>query len=485
MWSPNITGSDAAIYMESARNVAEGKGFVSSVCRFNMDEERLANYIAQYGNRYQGSSRAPVYVYALSGIYLLTGKAHFMTGVNLFNILLLVLSLITVYWYMLRRFPGRTFAHFAAILWIGGSYTLFEYSYCAWLESFTLFAFVISFVYHSFIVNEDDYPWWHFLLYALALASLFTVKRSNMPMVAAFLLHLLFQKRFKRIVMPTLFFGLFIGLWYGMRLYVMRIPPLYPFSHGFPFEGLSREVSAVPRFFFSPHFASLVFEKILEMAMSMKNLGLLFPFTIIYLASYPNDKDKQLVWLLLLTTFGIYMLSRGAPNARYIFPIFAVLMIFSAVVLDRLLQAAFEHKQLMPRYFLIMFTLFFQIKYITNFNKLLLESAPDRNSIFAAADDLLRANNIPKDAVILSNIVGYNIYTDHGYVLAPPNMHLGNKESLLTMYDVDYVLYCIGRTRYFGWNEFTVRSEEFRDLPLIEQSSSDDRVMLYKARKQK
>ena len=91
MWSPNITGSDAAIYMESARNVAEGKGFVSSVCRFNMDEERLANYIAQYGNRYQGWSRAPVYVYALSGIYLLTGKAHFMTGVNLFNILLLVL----------------------------------------------------------------------------------------------------------------------------------------------------------------------------------------------------------------------------------------------------------------------------------------------------------------------------------------------------------------------------------------------------------
>jgi len=31
MWSPNITGSDSAIYMETARNVAEGKGYVSSI----------------------------------------------------------------------------------------------------------------------------------------------------------------------------------------------------------------------------------------------------------------------------------------------------------------------------------------------------------------------------------------------------------------------------------------------------------------------
>jgi hypothetical protein len=49
LWNPYITGSDSAIYMETAKNVAKGNGYVSSFCRFSMDKEKLINYVEKYG----------------------------------------------------------------------------------------------------------------------------------------------------------------------------------------------------------------------------------------------------------------------------------------------------------------------------------------------------------------------------------------------------------------------------------------------------
>jgi hypothetical protein len=480
MWSPNITGSDSAIYMETARNVAEGKGFVSSICRFNMDIDTLTDYVDKYGNRYQGWSRAPIYTYMMSGIYLLTGMTHFMTGVNILNLLLLLASLFIIYRFMLRKFPEYGFAHFLALLCIGGSYTLFEYSFGAWLESFTLFNFVVVFVCHSHIVNNEKVPVWHYILYSLALASLFSIKRANMPMAAAFMLHLLLCGRFKRIFTVSFYFAAFLALWYGLRFYVMSTPPLLSFSHSFPFDGYSREVSALPKFFFSPQICITVLQKIATIALDWRNLGLLFPFTIFYLAASPNNRDKQSIWLLLAVNLGIYAFSRGTPNPRYIFPLFVPLIIFSTVLMEQSLLALFKDRQLIPRYVVVMLVLFFQIYCVANFSQWIPVSAQIRNQIFSEADKMLEDNRIPTDAIILSNIVGYNLYTDHGYILVPPNTDLENKEELLDLYKVDYVLHYFGLTRYFGWNEYTVKKDEFYDMVLTDVSDKDQDLRLYR-----
>lgn len=479
LWSPNITGSDSSIYMETARNIAEGKGYVSSICRYDMNSDKLRDYVHEHGNRYQGWSRAPIYTYMMSGIYLITGKEHYMTGVNILNLLLFILSLVIIYRFMLQRYPDKKYAYFIAILWVGGSFTLYEYSFGAWLESYTLFNFVLIFAYHSFIVNNDNFPKWHYILYAFALASLFTIKRANMPMAVAFFAHLFLCRNFKRFFLVTGMFIAFTGLWYGLRFYVMDTPPMASFSHSFPYLGLSLDTSPLPRFIFSPKMFISVMREILTIAMDWRNLGLLTPFTIFYLAAYPNDRIKQAIWMLLLLNIGIYAFSRGIPNPRYIFPLFVPLIMYSAIMLEQALLTLCNDRQLVPRYSLAMVVIFFQIYCVANFVQWIPVCAKERDHIFHAADDILAKHGISEDAIIMSNIVGYNLYTNHGYVLTPPNTVEDGQNELFDLYKVDYVLHYDGLTRYFGWNEFTLKLDKFNYLPLIEESQSDHALRLY------
>jgi len=469
MWGPNITGSDSSMYMETARNVAEGKGFVSSVCRFNMDIDTLSEYIRENGNRYVGMTRAPFYVYAMSIIYLLTGKAHFMLGVNILNLLLFLASLILLYRFMLKKFTQHRIAHLAALIWIGGSFTIFNYSFGAWLESFTLFNFVLVFVLHSDLVNQDRSKWWNYLLYAVALASLFTIKRSAMPIAAAFILHLGLQRNFKRFVLISFIFAVFALGWYALRYYVMQIPPLYPFSHNFPYSGYSREVSAIPRFFISGKAIIEVLKKFLSTAMSMKNLGLLFPFALLYLAGHKNDKEKQVIWIILLLNIAIYCFSRGNPSPRYIFPIFVPLMMYAALLLDKSLTHLFAEKRLIPAYVFLMCTLFYQLTYVAGFTLRVPQSARDREIVFKAADDLLDKYDVPQDAIVVFNVRGYNVYSDRGFILTPPNTTHDNYQELIDTYDVDYILNCNGLTQHFSWFERTIGIQMFDGLPLLEE----------------
>lgn len=484
MWGPNITGSDSSMYMETARNVAEGKGYVSSVCRFNMDIDTLSEYIQENGNRYVGMTRAPVYVYSMSFIYLLTGKAHFMLGVNILNLLLLFGSLLFLYRFMFKKFPSQKIAHLAALLWVGGSFTLFNYSFGAWLESFTLFNFVLVFVLHSDLINQDRSKWWKYLLYVVALASLFTIKRSAMPIAAAFILHLALQRNYKRFVLISFIFAGFVLSWYALRYYVMQIPPLYPFSHEFPYIGYSREVSAIPRFFLSGKAMVNVLVKYFKAAMSMQNLGLLFPFAILYLAGEKRSKEKSLVWCILLMNLGVYIFTQANPSPRYIFPVFAILIIYAAVYMDKTIKSLFTGNTFIPSYIVIMFTLFYQIAYVSEFTMKVPLSGSDREQAFKAADALLDKYMVPEDAMLMFNMRGYNVYSDRGFVLAPPNTEHDNYQEVIDLYDIDYILQCNGLTDYFFWFERTIGIEKYRGLPLLEEVYLDNlmSIELYDAK---
>lgn len=484
LWSPTITGSDSAMYMETARNLAEGKGFVCSVCRFHMDKERLDEYIQTHGNRYQGMSRAPIYVILMSLVYLISGKAHFMTGVILLNMLLLAASLIIVYRFMQKKYPGHLSAYIIAIIWIGGSFTLFNYSFGAWLESFTLFNFVLAFVLHSHLLRAKDNPWWLYLIYGFVLASLFTIKRSTMPIAGAFILHMLLQKKLRSFLYSVLFFGGFTVLWYGLRYFVMPIPPLYPFSHNFPYSGFSREVSAIPNLSFSLKSIATTLKGILSTAMNMKQLGLLFPFALIYLVGAKNDKEKQSICLIIGLNLAVYCFFRANPSPRYIFPIFVPLIIYAAILFDSTVDKLFAHKKLIIVYVFIMFTFFYQLTYITGFTIRAPQSAKARESVFHMADELLDKYNVPDDAIVVFNVRGYNVYSDRGYILTPPNTDNENYRELIDAYDVDYILHCNGLTQYYAWFERTIGIEMFEGLPLVETVYLEDlmSLRLYRAK---
>ena len=484
MWSPSITGSDSSMYMETARNVAEGKGFVSSVCRFHMDKRALGEYISEYGNRYVGTSRAPVYISMLSLVYLLTGKAGFMTGTIILNLLLLLISLYLIYLFLKQKYPDNKLAHILALLWIGGSFTLFEFSFGAWLESFTLFNFIVVLVLHFRMLEGSKSKWWQYLVYGFALASLFTIKRSNMPIAAAFILHLMLQRDYKRFLIVSLYTGLFAGAWYYIRYYVMDMPPLYPFSHEFPYIGYSREVSAIPRFFLSGKAMVNVLVKYFKAAMSMQNLGLLFPFAILYLAGEKRSKEKSLVWCILLMNLGVYIFTQANPSPRYIFPVFAILIIYAAVYMDKTIKSLFTGNTFIPSYIVIMFTLFYQIAYVSEFTMKVPLSGSDREQAFKAADALLDKYMVPEDAMLMFNMRGYNVYSDRGFVLAPPNTEHDNYQEVIDLYDIDYILQCNGLTDYFFWFERTIGIEKYRGLPLLEEVYLDNlmSIELYDAK---
>ena len=64
-WNNYMTGHDAAVYMEKAINIAEGKGFTSSICRHITDKEKLDDYINKFGSQKHEIKVAPLYIYIM------------------------------------------------------------------------------------------------------------------------------------------------------------------------------------------------------------------------------------------------------------------------------------------------------------------------------------------------------------------------------------------------------------------------------------
>ncbi len=80
---------------------------------------------------------------------------------------------------------------------------------------------------------------------------------------------------------------------------------------------------------------------------------------------------------------------------------------------------------------------------------------------------------------MLTNILGYNVYTDVGVVHAP-KLDMNNKYELIDLYDIGYVLFCDKQLdTQLLWDQNSVKEDIFTDLPLIAVSDIDERVRLY------
>lgn len=485
MWSPNITGSDSAIYMETARNIAEGKGYVSSICRYDMNIDKLRDYVNEHGNRYQGWSRAPIYTYMMSGIYLITGKEHYMTGVNILNLLLFILSLVIIYRFMLQRYPDKKYAHYIAILWIGGSYVIFVTVFSGWLENFALLNFLLAYILHISITSRNDCPLWKIILYSFVLASLFTIKRSTMVISVPFIMHLFLLRNWKLFFRVISIFICFAGGWYIIRNLFMSTPPFDLLSSSFPFSGEAHATNYLHLFNTSPSRFFINVMGLLRELASPSVLGLLFICLVIYLIKSPNKTEKQVIWIILISQILLIGVMNYPVKIRHIIPICIPLIISSSLVFDTMLNKLKKDLRLIVLYVFIAPVVYWQIIQVTDFTKRVYYHAADRDLIFEAADTILNDNQVPEDAVILSNIIGYNLYSDRGYVLAPLNINSLNYHEIIDFYGVDYVLHSVGYTQYLGWTEYTLMTDIYQDLPLVEASKMHTPMKLYSTKRTK
>lgn len=81
----------------------------------------------------------------------------------------------------------------------------------------------------------------------------------------------------------------------------------------------------------------------------------------------------------------------------------------------------------------------------------------------------------------MTNILGYNVYTNVGIVMAPDGLTEVNKEEVMDVYHIDHVLFCSDQMETpIVWDQYVVKEDVFTDLSLVAVSDFDKRVRLYK-----
>lgn len=479
VWSPYTTGSDAAIYMETAMNLAEGKGFVHSICRYTPDLDRLRDYVAKFGNRTQEIKRPPIYIYALSGIYLLTGKSNFMTGINLFNLLLFVLTVWLFYRHLLFVFPDNRFVQNLSVLWLGTSFTWLEYSFGAWMESCSLFFFVLALFLHVRLISKEMVKPVEMLVHGVALSLLALSKHSVVIFVVAFLLHLLWKKQFRFFLLSGITVLILAGSWYILRDMLMQGRVLAKPTHEFPFSG-----TIIPTNFFT-YFVKLltdrpvnVFRQLVETTLNLNNLGLVAPFLIGFFAR-KSSPHRDLAVFLCVAPVLTYLLY-GYVLPRYFFPAFIPLIPAALLAFQDYMLPWSKTTRFFSLMAVLVITLVFRISDIVKFYAGVYLNGIERRELFCEADKVLSKAGVKNTDMLLTNIVGYNVYSEVGYALLPPYLERSHRNELLDLYNIDYVLFYVGNPRPLDWADLTDYVDSFNDLLLVGKSDRLNYLRLYK-----
>ncbi len=478
VWNQYITGSDAAIYMETAMNLAEGKGFVHSVCRYAKSLDQLTAYVQENGFRTQQIKRPPQYIYALSLIYRITGKQGFMTGINLFNLLLFALAILVFYRHLRARYPENRFVQNLSLLWLGTSFTLLEFSFGAWMESLTLLCFMLAFSYHVTILDLGRIKLKQMLLHGLLLSLLALSKHSAVVFVFALLIHLLWRKQYRLLGISGLTVLILAGSWYILRDLLLQGRIIASPTHGFPFTG-----AMLPSNFFT-YFVKLlterpvnVFRQIVDTMLNLNNLGIIAPFLIGFFA-LEKTACKQAAVLLLglpILTYIVY----GYVLPRYFYPAFIPLIPAALLYLQKYIQPLGKTAVFYIMAALLATTLIFRISDISGFYSLAYINGKERRALFTEADKMLSEAGVRDSDMLLTNIVGYNVYAKVGYALVPPYIDSQYKYQLLDLYHIDYVLFYVGEPRTLNWADLTDNVDNFSDLQLVARSKRLNYLRLY------
>lgn len=480
-WNKYMTGNDAAVYMEKGIHLAEGKGFTSSICRFMADRDELKNYITKYGNRTQEIKVAPLYIFMISGLYRLVGQDYYLLSINILNLLLFIATLLVIYFCIVPLFTANYKIGLLTMIMVGMNYVFFEGMFGAHMETLSLFLFVCSYAWHSRIIGKEAVKCQEILGYSILLSLLFLSKYSSIPFVGAFVLHHLIQRKCYRFLSIAFLVSVLAGSWFVLRDILLQGKvisgvTLSPFVDAGP-EFLSRE-------YLKNSFFDLigVARRFTQALFDINGLAFLFPFALVYYAGHQQDRLKQANWLLLITS-ALFFALYGYTDLRYIYPIFIPLFAASFVIFYRLLGG--YSPMVRKAIFIVLFAIFagYQLREIVFYTNAVRKQAVDRVAVFKAADNLLQRAGITDQALVLTNILGYNVYADIGVVKTPGDLTDNNSQELVDLYDIDYVLFCNDQLdTQLAWDQDVVTEDVFTDLPLIAISENDPRLRLYSAR---
>lgn len=477
-WNKYMTGNDAAIYMEKGIHLAEGKGFTSSICRYMADRDELREYVNKFGKTTQEIKVAPLNIFLISGLYKVVGESNYMLSINITNLMLFIATLLVIFYCIVPLFSDRYKIGLMTILLVGLNYVFFEGMFGAHLETLSLFLFVAAYAYHSSIIDKDKTKWWEILLYSILLSLLFLSKYSSIPFAGAFVLHHLVRKKYKRFLSVSFCVLILAGSWFILRDILLQGRVIANFT-------LSPFVQIAPEFLSVGYLKQFMFRMIgvakrfVTILFDINGLAWLLPFSVVYFAGHRNNAVKQSNWILLIVSLSFFTFY-GYIDLRFIYPIFIPLISASLVILLQLIERYNVFARKAGIISLMGIVLSFQLYNMAFFTHYVRKQAMDREAIFTSSDELLQRSGVTKDDCVLTNILGYNVYTDVGIVITPGGLTAENKRELIDLYQIDYVLYCEDQLNTpLAWDQYGVTKDIFTDLPLIAISVTDSRVRLY------
>ncbi len=483
-WNSYMTGHDAAIYMEKAINLAEGKGFTCSICRHITDIEELNDYIRKFGTQTQELKVAPLYIYLISVLYRLVGIENFMLAINLLNLFLFIITLLILYRYLLVKYPDSRLVQIGTVIIVGTNFMILELSYGAHMETFSLFLYVFAFIYHSWIVSKEKQHWLHVLLYSITLTLLFLSKYSVIPLVGAFIIHFMYLKKYRQFALISLVVLIGAGSWFILRDILMDGRVISNFG-SFPFSTISKKIIAIPSFFTLIFKLSLIIQSLLSLLNGFYGLAFLFPFVIISILHFKYRVDIQINIFMIFITIALYFSlaifkSKTYIDYRYFLPIVVFLIPVSLIEFERYFSGISRKIGRLILYILLLSIVFSQVIDTVKFTYDVKKKSLDRALIFKAADELIEKERLSDDKNILTNIIGYSVYASTGVVWAPGNLTSENKYNVIDTYEIDYILFCGEQKNYLSaWDQNVVPFDIFSDLQLVGTSTIDSRVKLY------
>lgn len=474
-WNNYLTGDDAALYMETAINYAEEKDYSASVLRHIKDEEYLKRYIEVNGIRDRMEWIPPLYILLLSFIYRITGEAHFMSGINIFNLLLFCTFLILYLKFLIKVFRDKQSVIFFSILYMGLNFIAFEFTFGAHMESLYLLSFFLVFLIHI-LMFESEKPWYiRYVLYPLVLTLFLFSKYSSIPFVAAFLLHILFKRRIKDFLLISIIVVLIAAPWMFVRSYLISGHPLAQMLRGdFPFTNAGLYTGFANLTFYSLYSFIRELSWMFNQYVSIDYFFFLFPFVLFFLFDKnKNSIFKEISIILVLFSFVFFGFIFRNANGRYQLLLLIPVIPFA---IDIMVDYYHSLKNISVRRIIagILLVLFMTIQLlkITEFYNSVRNASEYREKVITGSLELVDRSGIPENITILVNVEGFNVFSNRKVVLASDKLDVINRNELFEAYNVKYVLFAEGE-RHLNRNIF-------RDLELVDSMQDDIGIYLYK-----
>jgi len=477
VWDNHLTGDDAALYMDTAINLAEGKGYYADLIQLHInDKDYLERYVKKNGVKDRMEWIPPLYISFLSAIYLITGLDRFLLGINILNFSFFILFLFLYFKYLKMNFADNFQVMFLSFFFIGLNFMIFEFTFGAHMESLYLLTFFIVFLLHIKLIEKTEPKFYHYLLYSIALSLFLFSKYAAIPFVAAFIFHHAFRKDFKSFFLSATLTFLIIAPWMFVRSYIISGHPLSIFIHGpFPFRDLPEWTGFGTKSIYSIYSYLREISHIFNWYLSIDYFFFLLPFALAFLLNKKGMSGiiRKSMLVLLIFSFSFFAIIYNSSVARYQFLLIIPLMPYA---INELLTFLKSNKRSinLKAYLIILLIVFggIQLVKITEFYNFARKRGIEQSVTINESIQLVDRHRIGTDKIILANILGFNVFSQNTIVLPPRNMTEKNKNELFEVYQIDYVL--------FGEGESYLSNNIFGDLELIGSSNRGRAIFLYK-----